>query len=226
MSYILDALKKSESERQRQNAPGFADVPAQTRQRGTPIWIWLVSGLLLINATILAVLLARGFFATPAEPAVRVTLPLTSLPVTAPAAVQARPATQRAEQRPAPQPRAEADVIPSQSTPQRPPVQTSGSPASVPNQPAIAANPDPASGTSTASLPTLLDLSAAGTLQLPELHLDVHVFSQSPQDRFVFINMSKYREAARLADGPLVKEIVADGVILEYQGNTFLLPRD
>ncbi|MGB5347222.1 MAG: general secretion pathway protein GspB, partial [Woeseia sp.] len=77
-----------------------------------------------------------------------------------------------------------------------------------------------------ANLPTLLDLQANGTLQLPELHLDIHVFSQAPQDRFVFINMSKYREAARLADGPLVKEIVPDGVVLEYEGNTFLLPRD
>lgn len=71
-----------------------------------------------------------------------------------------------------------------------------------------------------------MELQASGRLQLPELHLDVHVYSGSPPDRFVFINMSKYREQSRLTEGPLLTEIREDGVVLEYQGRTFLLPRE
>ena len=72
----------------------------------------------------------------------------------------------------------------------------------------------------------MMELQISGELQLPELHLDIHVYSQAPDERFVFINMSKYREQSRLADGPLVKEIRTDGVVLEHRGHSFLLPRE
>jgi hypothetical protein len=45
-------------------------------------------------------------------------------------------------------------------------------------------------------------------------------------DRFVFINMNKHREGARIEAGPVIKEITPDGVILQHQGQTFLLPRE
>jgi general secretion pathway protein B len=78
----------------------------------------------------------------------------------------------------------------------------------------------------TESYATFNDLRANGTLVLPDLHLDIHVYSDQPAERFVFVNMNKYREQARLAEGPLVKEITPEGVILEYLGNGFLLPRE
>lgn len=61
---------------------------------------------------------------------------------------------------------------------------------------------------------------------MTDLHLDIHVFGETPADRFVFINMNKYRENSKLVEGPTVREITPDGVVLEYQGTTFLLPRD
>jgi general secretion pathway protein B len=61
---------------------------------------------------------------------------------------------------------------------------------------------------------------------LPDLHLDIHVYSDIREDRFVFINMSKQRENSKLTEGPVVKEILPEGVILEYQGTSFLLTRD
>jgi general secretion pathway protein B len=54
----------------------------------------------------------------------------------------------------------------------------------------------------------------------------LHVFSGEPADRFVFINMTKYRENSKLSEGPVIKQITADGVVLEYQGTDFLLPRE
>ena len=79
---------------------------------------------------------------------------------------------------------------------------------------------------STATLPTIYELQANGILTLPELHLDIHVYSDTPEDRFVFINMSKRREKSQLAEGPTIEEITPDGVVLDHRGTTFLLPRD
>ena len=75
-------------------------------------------------------------------------------------------------------------------------------------------------------MPTIYELRANGSITLPDLHLDIHVFSEVPEDRFVFINMSKQREKSHLAEGPTVDEITPDGVVLDYRGTTFLLPRD
>ncbi len=77
-----------------------------------------------------------------------------------------------------------------------------------------------------AVLPSLTELRANGTLQLPDLHVDLHVYSDVPGERFVFINMHKYQENARLDEGPVLDEITSDGVILVYRGTTFLLPRE
>jgi general secretion pathway protein B len=73
---------------------------------------------------------------------------------------------------------------------------------------------------------TFDELRANGTIVLPDLHLDIHVYSEQPSERFVFVNMNKYREQARLEEGPVVKEIVPEGVVLEHVGNDFLLPRE
>ena len=52
---------------------------------------------------------------------------------------------------------------------------------------------------------------------MPELHLDVHVYATKPAERFVYINMRKYREGATLAEGPVLERIRRDGVVLNYQ---------
>jgi general secretion pathway protein B len=76
------------------------------------------------------------------------------------------------------------------------------------------------------SYATFDELRANGTVLLPDLHLDIHVYSENPADRFVFVNMTKYRERAKLTEGPVVKEITPEGVVLEHLGNSFLLPRE
>ncbi|HKE92811.1 MAG TPA: general secretion pathway protein GspB, partial [Povalibacter sp.] len=73
-------------------------------------------------------------------------------------------------------------------------------------------------------LPTATGLSAAGT-SLPEMRLDIHVYSNTPAERFVFINMRKYTEGQTLSEGPTLERITPDGAILNQQGLRFLLPR-
>jgi general secretion pathway protein B len=74
-------------------------------------------------------------------------------------------------------------------------------------------------------LPTISELDLTGANALPDLHLDVHVYATKPAERFVYINMRKYQEGNTLAEGPVLERIRRDGVVLDYRGVRFLLPR-
>jgi general secretion pathway protein B len=76
------------------------------------------------------------------------------------------------------------------------------------------------------ALPTLDELRVRGETALPDLHLDIHVWSEQPRGRFVYVNTMKYREGDELAEGPRVASIVRNGVVLEQAGRRFLLPRE
>ncbi len=78
---------------------------------------------------------------------------------------------------------------------------------------------------SVVSAPSLSELLAAGS-NLPNLQLELHVFSPNPVERFVFINSSRYGEGDILQEGPQVITITIDGVILSYAGENFVLRRD
>ncbi|HSN69980.1 MAG TPA: general secretion pathway protein GspB [Steroidobacteraceae bacterium] len=68
MSFILDALKKSENERQRQSGPAFAEVPMAHPRTRQPWWVFAVAALLLVNLLVLLfVLLGRESAPAPAS---------------------------------------------------------------------------------------------------------------------------------------------------------------
>src|SRR5271170_3148921 len=60
MSFILDALKKSEIERQRQTEPGLMDAGSVQRRRRLPVWAVLLGLLLTINIAVLLIMLMRN----------------------------------------------------------------------------------------------------------------------------------------------------------------------
>ncbi len=65
MSFILDALKKSEIERQRQTEPGLMDAGIRQRRGRLPAWALLLGLLLAINIVVLLIMLMRnGVLAT------------------------------------------------------------------------------------------------------------------------------------------------------------------
>ena len=211
MSFILDALRKSEAERQRQNAPGFVNVPDGAKRQSGKKWILLVAGLLSINLIILAVVLLR--------PDAAVTS--TDSNESGSAADISPAATAAKDTVTIPIRRQTSDIEQIADAGQQP----SGTELSTTADPVTAFDTQP-SPTAGKSFATFNNLRAEGVLQLPDMHLDIHVYSGQPADRFVFINMSKYKERATLAEGPRVKEITPEGVILEYDGNEFLLPRE
>ncbi len=65
MSFILDALKKSESERQRQTGPALFEVKVAPPRARFPIWAVLVGALLGINLLVLIWVLLRNDKPTP-----------------------------------------------------------------------------------------------------------------------------------------------------------------
>lgn len=215
MSFILDALKKSESERQRQSAPGLADVPGGGRSHGPSPWVWALALLLAINAIVLLALWLR-----PTERTVAAAPPRSAVE-TPPTDDTGSPTFSRllSEAR---------DSQPSPAERTAPPVPEQSGPRTEDRDeaPARAAGASPQEAGKNLPLPTFAELRANGTLQLPDLHLDIHVYGDKPADRFVFVNMNKYREQGTLAEGPVVKEISSDGVILDHRGTEFLLPRE
>ena len=69
MSFILDALKKSEIERQRQSVPGLMDARPGARRRRLPLWAAALGLLLGINLVVLAFVLWNK--SAPSAPASR-----------------------------------------------------------------------------------------------------------------------------------------------------------
>lgn len=59
MSFILDALKKAESERSRSSGPVLMDVRVAAPRRRLPTWAWVIGVVLLANLGVLAWLLLR-----------------------------------------------------------------------------------------------------------------------------------------------------------------------
>ncbi len=252
MSFILDALKKSESDRQRQNGPALFEVRVAPPRTRLPLWAIAIALLLLVNLGIVMWMLLRhqghataptaGTAAAPAAPAATAGPPAAvgaaaSVPVvatSAPAGSGAAPQPALAAASPA---AAAAPTVAAASPPAPTTASgeasTSGASGSsspedyAPAQEAPSAELNGHVRRSTASgVPLYQDVSATPGTQLPQLRLDLHVFAARPEDRFVMINMHKLREGDSLPEGVHVDSITPEGAVLSYNGWKFLLPRD
>jgi len=232
MSFILDALKKSELERQRQSVPGLVDSGVARPRPRLPLWAIALGLLLAVNLLVLLFVLTRSFLSSPRTPGALAPA------IAAPPAVAAPPArNDHFDPLEAP---VYAPEIPVASIPVASPLPAAaGAPAPEFAKPMNAGAPvsnkvrrrDPLltdedyKVNDDEVLPTINEITLTGAQALPELHLDVHVFATRPAERFVYVNMRKYHEGATLQEGPVIERIRRDGVILNYQGLRFLLPR-
>ena len=210
MSFILDALKKSEADRQQQSAPDMSSVPTSTVKTATPRWLWMLIGLLAVNLVVVTVILVKPSPVTPP----------TSVARTPARVVVAPPANPPAQEIALPVRSEKKLALGQEQRPPAEPVRESGA--------EVFRAQAPVQTTAPAASQTRLtfnDLRAGGNLSLPDLNIDIHVSRDRSADRFVFINMHQYRENATLEEGPLLREITPEGVILEYTGAVFLLPK-
>jgi general secretion pathway protein B len=209
MSFILDALRKSERERQSNQTPGVAQLWIQGKRGNRAFWLPLVMLLVGLNFSLLLFLWLKGDPDTAED--IAATDTSTSVDTFQPVTPTQRPAIPI---EPLANRRLTAEMPADDPIPE-----IRGKPAA----------PAPATDNYVAprsDLPSLLELSLAGTINLKPLHLDIHVFSEDPAERFIFINMAKYREGARLAEGPQVDAITKEGVVLVHQGRRFILTRE
>ncbi len=233
MSFILDALRKSEHERQRRAGPAIADlVVAPQRSNAMPVLIG-IGALLAIN------LAAVAYFALRDEPLPAGATTVEAAPAAATPEVAVPPAGATAMQQPANPvarlPRAVRPLV-AEAGPAGPvsmPVPDATPPAApdplllpppgAQRPPAPVAGPGPAAtGDYVPRLDTLPPQATAG---LPVLNLDLHIYASDPAKRAVFINGRRYREGDSLPEGIEVVAITADGAVLRHRAQRFLLSR-
>lgn len=206
MSFILDALRKSETERQKQSAPGLADTRYRAVEQRRNYWIPLLVVILAANAIALAFMLMDD-------------APTDQETVVSPPVVVPREMPAVAANKPAP------DIRPlHREVVAAPRTKPTAKPKTVELAP-VAAEVVPESEP-TESLPSYQQLAADGSISLPSLHVDIHVFSAKSAERFVFINMNKYREGEVLKEGPSIEKITKSGAVLNHQGTQFTIARE
>jgi general secretion pathway protein B len=246
MSFILDALKKSETDRQRQASPALFEVKVAAPRRKFPLWAVGLAVLLAVNMLVLVWLLlrrpetsgaplaqaapppaiAQPMAANGAPPGM-VTVPATvTLPTTVNIPIGSAPSVNVNSAPP------QAGVVGPGTTPPLPeePVLQGQEPSVPPDydqndyRPAITAQQagEIAAKRRNGELPTRDEVLAQGN-PLPDLRLDLHVYAVNPAERFVFINMRKLREGDSLPEGVRVDEITTNGVELSYRGKRFAI---
>ena len=75
-------------------------------------------------------------------------------------------------------------------------------------------------------IPAIWELSEKAQTKLKGLKINIHVYHKEPSDRYVFIDMRRYREGDRLTQpGLILERITRDGVIIDYgEGQVRLRP--
>src|SRR2546429_2514009 len=221
MSFILDALKKSESDRQRRSGPALFEVKVAPPRSALPLWAVAVAALLVVNLAIVMWMLWRHPAARSADSS------------TAAASLAAQGPQAAGTPAPAPLSLTAPAAPPAAAAPLPPNPGAASGAGDNPDDYAPAAEPAAAPSLSNRvqratadGVPLYQDAAAAAGASIPQLRLDLHVFAQRPQDRFVMINMHKLREGDSRPEGVHLDGITPEGAVLSYSGARFLLPRD
>lgn len=226
MSYILDALRKSEQERRQAEPIVLSQRPSEAielpRRQVSP---WAA-----VAAFVAAAVLASGYWLFLARP-LQSTMTAPTEPATETARASARPVPTRPvapELKPhplvAPQENdslrdlaAEAQVARPKPRPAAPAAPATRAPVPAAN---AAANP-----AARAPVKFLRVMPVDFQQQLPELVVNIHIYAPRAADRILYINNRQYQAGERVADDVIVEEIVEDGAVLSFRGRQFKLPR-
>jgi len=229
MSFILDALKKSEAERQRQAGPALLEMRVVPPRRGLPLWAIALAVLLVVNLGVLAWLALRPTGVPAAAEAA--TMPAGSMP----AAGSNGPASTAAPAAGWPVPGAAPPLAAPAASPPTPPAANLPDTARAARAPDQAVEPEenPADTAPAVAAPASAARPGKGlqnyvalSSTLPALRLDLHAWSELPADRYALINMHRVREGDTLPEGPHVQQITREGVVLDYRGTEFVLGRE
>jgi general secretion pathway protein B len=226
MSYILEALKRSEQKRLRgRKAPLFAPeraVPQVPRFVSRPLALAAALASVAGAGALLAFFLGDNASETPAN--------------------QANASPEQAVVAPAPVALPPAPLVPNTPSKNRDLAESVGTsantgratkPATAPAPSAVAASSQTAKGTKAslnrapthADVPFLRAMPLEFQQALPELNVNIHVYAPNEPDRILYINNRPFRKGEQIQTGIVVEEIVPDGVVIKANGQRFKLPR-
>lgn len=246
MSFILDALKKSEAERRQGEVPKLQNEPFSPPPRRRPVWPLVLTLALLLNGGVLGWWLLSGNDApATAESVADEARPVDAggQPIVAVAAQQ-RPATKAEPSA------ADESTLPAAHAPAEPEIVTevidetavrtavpvsAAMPATIvakepnvkpaPATVATVVKPKASAPRPTAdAYPPVSELPGNVRSSLPRLDLQLHFFTPDPERRLVRLNGINLRQGGSSGDGLSVVEITQDGVKLAYGGHRFFLP--
>lgn len=242
MSYILDALRRADSERERGAVPSIhspptppvIDDPKPARGQPQAVLVGVIVVLLLALAGLLAWhLMGRKEAPTPAmpdnpAPVTSAAAPTVAAPEPAPSPVVEPPARDPAPTHMSPPMRAP------QAWPQQPPARQP-SPSLGAAQPVVTVptRPTPAASTSTAVPPaavsanppeadtrlyTVNDLPPNIQRELPKLVVGGAMYSEVPSNRMLIINSQVFHEGDKLSADLQLQEIKLKSAVFKYKG--------
>lgn len=251
MSYILDALKKSEKERQRGQVPdlltGQDTVPPGTKKR--TVWPYLLLGALLLNAALLLLWKypsqpKKTDESGPSKIIQQQPLPLETAPTVTNIAKKV-PEDKDTKKKKAVASKAVTPEQPSKSK-SRPAFDLLGRAADKPLQaetpkvPAVAApvvqetkqagkagqKQATESHVAAAAAPGKKiyrrdELPASVQKGLPDFNITVSIYSDNPAARLIKVNGETLREGESLSSGLKLEEILQNGAVMSYQNYRF-----
>lgn len=238
MSYILDALKKSEQERKQGEVPGlnsFQDHPRPPRSTRR-ILIYMLIGILLVITPAISLWL---FFRqpptpTPTEPSNEVitntalTLPDQPQPIESDAIQISKEAPpDKANQptiiaKPETPPPALEDLTPGPET-SLSSVETGATTADIGNNEQFRDDDLESPAPTKPKLIPFAQLPPDIRSALPELVIAAHYYSSKPSSRMASINGRIMRQGESVTDGLILEEIIREGVILSFLDYRFSL---
>lgn len=227
MSYILDALRRADAERERGRVPGLhtqvppprATEPPAVRgaqpSRG-PLWMGL--GVLAAAIAGIAWWLMRDGASAPSPG------PVAQAPSSAPAF--------KPEPPPAPPPRMDAAPAPAPATPVQPILAPPPPPAPAPSAaparpptPPVAPSPTPAPATSgDSNLPRVNELGPAARAALPPLKLSGSTYADNPKLRMLIVDGQVVQEGQDIVPGLKLESIGPRSAVIVHQGQRLRLP--
>ncbi|MGX9714937.1 general secretion pathway protein GspB [Janthinobacterium lividum] len=234
MSYILEALKKSQAERQLGELPSIHapqvqlhDTAASGAARRAPVWLALGGVTVAVAA---ALLLWQPWQAAANVPAAIPVVPAV-LAQAVPALVPAAPPP--AAPAPAPVPVAQVPSVPAAVTaapvhharPVPEPKQESPGQAAAPVPAPAAAPAMPAPAPSAEeTVPGMRDLPEPIQRQIPPVAIGGYIYSKNPADRLLLIDKVLRHEGEELAPGLVLEKLQPKAAIFSFKGYRYRVP--
>jgi len=238
MSYILEALKKAQAERQLGSSPTIhaptlqaAAGASQGGKFGKPLIVALVA-MGVVIAVLLAMVLRSHAPATPsvasAQPGPVAAMPAPVQPAAVaaapaqPAAVAAAPAAAQptvvaaapAPTQPTPLPAPVADLPPSVANLAKASAPEQPAPASTPVKPAVSEDP----------VANLRDLPEPIQRAIPQITVGGYIYSKNPADRVLLIDKVLRHEGDEVAPGLVLEKLQAKEAIFGFKGYRYRVP--